>query len=372
MAWKDATIGAVVPEAAQDIVGILEIVRDNIAMVNDIALDALDLVGDVYSAINDPYRGIMSALLLAAEELNADFFGTGIYSTLVCPYTVPGIPSYATVTEGDFIRDAITLSPSRCIEIGIDTFDDLGDPNRPPFSDSAQVVGFALLFTHPTLDGFMDLLKGFIAIWEIDSLVELYEWLDNASSDWVNTRPESQAPDWSKHALNNIKFMADLQERIDEIIGLARGASLYADRAVNDFLDWLEGKYLQIFNIVDQLVDLLAALVALDKIGMYLAPFPLSGGGNNYMKGLLADTTVEGLSGTLEDAINAAFAGGETPASEQSGNLSYTADSAYSAMFIMCAGTVGIDPDTELDYSAGAMTAMESLLALLITEAESG
>ena len=107
----------------------------------------------------DPLQAALLKAIEGLEETLNDIFGSGMFTLTVNPFRLEGVRQF-----DDFGTPLMT--PADIINEMVQSFDDLGDGNRPQFSESAEVVAFGLIATAPDLAGLLDFQTLFNRLFE--------------------------------------------------------------------------------------------------------------------------------------------------------------------------------------------------------------
>jgi len=234
-----------------------------------------------FNPTTNPYAGIANSLLTQAQALSTDLFSTGVYYLSVNGDNVAG------VTRHDQFGIPL-LTPRQAITAAISSFDDLGDTQRPQFSNNATVCALGLLGTVPSPGQFTSLLNGLNAVLSIPDLNNLSLTIGRRSQP---AQPQAVPPNWISFRLNSIPQLASSQTAINNSITTAEGYLLTANNALTQLHNVITAKQNQINQLQTQINQLATDLKAFT--GLYTLNVPPSIGGNALIKAALVDCPLE-------------------------------------------------------------------------------
>lgn len=234
-----------------------------------------------YTTTLDPYSSLVTSLINQAENLNNDFFATGVYDLSVTPFSRSGVTRYDSFGFP-------LMTPKEAILSAVESFDDLGDSQRPQFSNSAQVSAIGLLASAPSPDAFISIVENLTSILQLEDwklLLKLRERHSDVSS------VESVLPDWRSLKLNSIEDMRKVQDSNNQIISYARGYAATPDTNIQDLVDVINAKVSKLNQLKSQLDQLTQNLRA--ATGVFVMNVPMGVGGNERIKQELRDCPLE-------------------------------------------------------------------------------
>ena len=287
MSWLLKNIGPPIPPEAQAIVNEVDAVASAVTPLLDTATALLDVAKIFYIAGVDVYQTLTSTLISETEDLIDDLFGAGVFELVIDPFSVFG-PKFPKDVNGIPL-----LNPEQAIKLAIRSFDDVGDPNRPQFSDGANVAAFGLMATAPDVSSFLALLQSLLAVWTIDGLDFTLKRVKR-----FRNPPDTQSllPDWDSISFNKVNALGDIQNELLKILSLAKGYTVVPDRGITDLIDIMQRK-IDVLNAsiaaFQGLLDILGALPA--ATGIYFFDLPLGVGGNSRIQTALRDQDLEAL-----------------------------------------------------------------------------
>lgn len=180
------------------------------------------------------------------------------------------------------------LKPRDCINLAIDSLDDLGDSNRPIFSDAVEISAIGFMATSPGFDQFKKLLEDLIAVFAIpDWELALYRFNEIVP----NTLPPSTIPDWSSVRLNSFAPMDQLQKQLIGFLETLKGFQLTSTGNLQDLIDIMTARTNQLEKISKDLDDLAKAITT--ATGVFVLNVPIGVGGVNRLKTELSDAFLE-------------------------------------------------------------------------------
>ena len=175
MPWTQKTLLPPLPPEAQDVVDDLNTVAGSIVPILDAAATLLDAAKIFFSAGTDLYAALMTALITDVEDLVTDLFGTGAFELMVHSSAV-----LSTKLPKD--KSGIQLiTPADAVNLAIQSFDDLGDDQRPQFSDSANIAAFGFLVTAKDVFLLVEILEILFSVLGLPQIKVLFEDLKEAS-----------------------------------------------------------------------------------------------------------------------------------------------------------------------------------------------
>jgi hypothetical protein len=180
------------------------------------------------------------------------------------------------------------LSPRQAILAAVESLDDLGDPNRPQFSDNAQVCALGIMATAPGLDQFKALIELLLQVFEIPEWRIALLKFNEVSTTGTTA---SAFPDWKSVRLNSFTPMDDIQSAILDVIHTVQGYQVVADDCIQDLIDILDQKAALLEELAKRLEDLANALKS--ATGLFVLNVPIGVGGNSRLKTEFRDSILE-------------------------------------------------------------------------------
>lgn len=194
------------------------------------------------------------------------------------------------LTRADYGFDSFgipILTPRNCILEAVNSFDDLGDVNRPIFSNAVEVSAIGFMATAPGLDQFKSIIEEFIKVFEIpDWSLSLYRFNEISSV----TVP-SVLPDWKSVRLNSFSPMDQVQKTLIGILETVKGFQITADDSLQDLIDIMKARAEHLDKISNDLNDLANAIQK--ATGVFTLNIPIGVGGTERIKAELRDTFLE-------------------------------------------------------------------------------
>lgn len=293
------------PELVNIVSGLSQL-GTNVGAVLTIAEDLLDVAKVFYFLKGDPYKVLVSAIILELEDLINDLFSVGVYQLVVDPFTMVmhgkrydrwGIP---IVTPGDAINAVIA------------SFDDEGDPDRPLFSASEEISALGIMVTTPSYGEFVSLLQGLWNVFKVDDILFLINKLDR----YKNGRDErSRLPDWDKISLNSIEPLAQTQSIILDTLATVKGYIVVTDEIITKLIDVISYKLETIGELIDILNILILNLETIASFNQaYIFELPKGSGGTDRLITEIADPVLMANRFNQYTAMYLTVGGGEAGA----------------------------------------------------------
>lgn len=299
MSWKQSPVNGPVSDAVKDALTPISNSLGSVAPLLATAKALLDIAKVFVQGVNDPFAQIISQAADELEDLINDTFGTGFFVLTVNPFKLEGIRRF-----DDFGTPLLT--PSQAIEIMVNSFDDLGDENRPQFSDSATVTSFGIMATAPDLAGLLDLIRQLIALFAIPEWELILTEHERRSDDTVTP---SVAPDWESLRLNSFSPFDEVQRNLNELLEAVRGTTVVPDSNLADLIDLITQKVTRLQQLTEQIraiIDQAAGSVT----GLYVFELDPTTGGNNLIKQELRDPFLEQCTPDNGYTVSVLFVGG--------------------------------------------------------------
>lgn len=279
MAWVKKDVGAPVSQALVDAAGTAATAVGTMAGVLSIATSLLKVAQVFVNKKVDPFAAAFQSVITELENLNNDLFATGVYILTINQLDVPGARR-----QDDF--GVPILYPREALQMAIESFDDIGDPNRPQFSDGAQVCAFGFLATAPSLVGLIDLIDALLGVFNIKDWELIKKRLKRISD------PPSVAsvyPDWKSLRLNSVSQLKSIQDSTNRLLETVRGLGEVVD-AIHDIINCVDQKVKDAEAIVSAMKQNLQDLQSAAKAsGLYVLDVPPHIGGNPYLKEQIFD-----------------------------------------------------------------------------------
>ena len=175
MPWQQKALLPPLPPEAQDVVDDLNAVAGSIIPILDAAATILDAAKIFFSAGSDLYAALMTALITEVENLINDLFGSGAFELMVHNSSV-----LSTKLQKDKFGIQL-ITPADAVNLAIQSFDDLGDDQRPQFSDAASVAGFGFLVTQKDVFLLVKILEALATVLGLPQLDVIFEDLKSQS-----------------------------------------------------------------------------------------------------------------------------------------------------------------------------------------------
>lgn len=300
MPWQQKTLLPPLPSEAQGIVDGLDAVAGSIVPILDAAATLLDAAKIFFSAGTDLYATLMTALITEVEDLVNDLFGAGAFELLVHSDAV-----LSTKLKKD--KSGIKLiTPVDAVNIAIQSFDDLGDDQRPQFSDGASVSGFGFLVTAKDVFLLIKILEILASVLGLPQIGKIFDDMKEATGqsrtilsnktvigdkiqfDYEGGTPEvakfvqqgaistvivastdttieidniglatkfedgaarflsqprfSTGADWDSFTFNQFGAMGDIQTQLLNVLQLSKGYAVVPDNNITELIDLLSRK----------------------------------------------------------------------------------------------------------------------------------
>jgi hypothetical protein len=279
VAWKKSNIGAPVSSALANAAGGAASAVGTMGAVLGVAQSLLGVASAFVATKVDPFASAFQSIISELEKLNNDLFGTGVYFLTINQLDVPGARR-----QDDF--GIPMLYPREALQMAIESFDDLGDVNRPQFSNQANVCAFGMLATAPSLVGLIDLINALLNVFNISDWDLVKKRMQRASEP---PAVASVYPDWKSLRLNSISQLKALQDSVNRLLETTRGLGESVD-AIKDIIQTIQQKTEDAERIVQALQDNLSNLKnAAAASGLYVLDVPPHIGGNEYLKDQIFD-----------------------------------------------------------------------------------
>jgi len=181
--WAEFNLQSLFPGPVAEATEQVGIVCEQIGQTADLIASTIEMLVDLLMDVTDPLRAIIQELITLLEETMSDILHTGLYFY----YDIAGWPFYQVrsfdmdtikkamaegeahgkdIREGDVKPEDLPLATT-AIAYGWpgwqarwkQSIDDLGDKERPIFSDNAEIGAIFLVAGAPSLDGFLELIR---------------------------------------------------------------------------------------------------------------------------------------------------------------------------------------------------------------------
>lgn len=282
MPWEQSDINGPVSEAVQDALTPVSNALGAVAPVLETANTLLDAAQTFVDGVKDPFAGLLDDAINELENLVNDTFGTGAFLLTVNPFKLEGVRQF-----DDF--GIPLLTPADCIELMVESFDDLGDEKRPQFSDSATVSAFGIMATAPDLAGLLDLIRELVALFSIPE----WELVLSAHEERNNTaNVSSVVPDWESLRLNSFPPFDQMQRNVIGLLEAAKGTQVVPDSNISDLIGMIQKKVTRVQELTQSIQDILDQAAG-SVTGLYTFELDIQTGGNNLIKSQLRDPFLE-------------------------------------------------------------------------------
>ncbi len=246
-----------------------------------IAKTLLEIAKVFIEGVEDPFGGLLDAIIEELETLINDLFATGFYIVTVNPFKLEGIRRF-----DDFGTPLLT--PGDIIDEMVESFDDQGDEARPQFTD-AEMTAIGIIATAPDLAGLLGLIQELIAIFKIPEWELVLEWHQEKADD---TQVKSEVPDWESLRLNSFEPFGTLQKDLIALLEAAKGTRIVPDNNIADLIDMLIKKIERLQDILDRIQEILDNAAGAAS-GLWVFDYPPTAGGNEAIKAALRDPYLE-------------------------------------------------------------------------------
>lgn len=342
MGWKKSAVKLPFLSSVSQILGSLKSGADSLSVVLDAGLVGLKAARVLFASTVDPFVVIFSDLLTQVENLIKNTFDAGIYSLVVDPRTSvssrtdkinltfpTSLDSNTLLTPDQIVereknqvkngRDPILtynamrakvafkrtnwkydgfgiplMTPNQCLQSMISSLDDTNDPNRPVFSDTAQLAAIGFIVSAPDLNKFIALAQPLLDILDISPLFDLLSSFKIKAKKPTDIPKGGQLPDWSSQAkLSDLGFMRQQRDALLSALAQVEALALTrADKSIDRLFRVIEQKLQTLDNVVKEFSDLITKLsTTLDAEGIYIFKADSNdnggSGGNNYLKAQL-------------------------------------------------------------------------------------
>ena len=181
--WNEFNLQTLFPGPVADATEQVGVVCEQIGTAAETIASAIEMLADLLVDVTDPLRAVIQELITLLEETMADILHTGIYFYYDCA----GWPFYQVRSfDWDKIKQAMAEGEQHSQEqresdvkpedLPLATtavaygwpgwlarwkrsLNDLGDLEKPEFSDNAEIGAIFLVAGTPSLDGFLTLLR---------------------------------------------------------------------------------------------------------------------------------------------------------------------------------------------------------------------
>lgn len=147
--WQGVRLGDI--EQVSDFAGDVLSVTGTVGELFQVTADILDTLAVFLNLIEDPIASILRPIIDEIEAIINDFLNANVSILTV----IPAAP--------------YNQSPSQFLQVISNSFDDIGDPQRPIVGDSGSAGGAILMLTAATIADFKDLITSFNEIFGFDS-----------------------------------------------------------------------------------------------------------------------------------------------------------------------------------------------------------
>jgi len=289
--WTQGNLGLNCPAPIQALVTNLGSVNTALKSVM-MMIQSLAKVAEVYyKAVINPFMALAGKLVTTIENFIKDMFSSGIYQLVVAPYE--GYNSYTKMNDDGYY----ILTPGQAITTASNSFNDLGDKNRPVYSANATVAALGFLLTAYTPSGLQALMDQFNNVLEVNDFVDISAQAKRNARKGITggTRVyKNTPPDWTSVSLRSISILADVEKEMIKAVELINGFVLYsANAALKQLLNSLKFKVRQFQGIISRLTNLIVKFTkALTSQGLYILSIPPTTGGVNAIKTKMKNATL--------------------------------------------------------------------------------
>ena len=322
MSWKQSNVQSPVDDELVKFLENSAVLSDKVSGILDTASEILDVVSALYVEEADPLASVMGIIVSQIQNFFNDLFGTGVHTLVINPFgkekdskDKPGVKKkivdevLGESTLFDLKTDEFgipLLTPSDAIDLAVDSFYDLNDPDRPIFSEGATIGAYGILLTAPGLEIFIESLE---ALNEIFSIPE-FEYTLKKVKLLKNPPAASENPDWQKLALNSFEPLGEIQREMNDYLQIALGYLSPKNSALEDLIYLIIDKVTELNDKIRVLTNLLLRLRnAADATGLWVFKFGPTTGGTLSLEDALLDQDFYLLSDYKYTAL-ALFVGG--------------------------------------------------------------
>ncbi len=298
MSWRLQTLKAPIPaDEVNAFLGSLNGAVGSITSVLDVISQALEVVKVLANPATDPFNLIIQAFYDELNNFVNNFFGTGVYMLTASPFNCPGL-------KHDAFGIPI-LYPAEAIQKAVASFDDIGDVQRPQFSDTAEVSAIGIMLTATSVPDLTNLLEALNGVFAIP------DWAFALKE--INRRKEigtkSIQPDWTSFRLNSIDQMSEFQNGILGLLEVLRGYTTIPDNNIGDLISAIQGKVTVLNGAITDMQNIITLLTR-SAGGVYVMSLPQGVGGNARIKAALRDSFLETCKPTSGYTIMTVIVGG--------------------------------------------------------------
>ena len=294
MPWQKKDIAPPLIDGMEQVAAGVDTVVSATDAILGTALSVLNVAKNFVAGTVDPTAALANQIIAELDSLITSIFATGAYNLIVTPNNID-LKEIKTFSD---VSGIPLMTPSKAINYMRSSFDDVGDINRPRFSDSDVVSGIGFMVTAPDAKGFSDALAAFTGAL---GLAEFNKFLDdfnlmNGIDDGGDVQLASRKPDWTSKTLASIPILADQESVLRDQLETFKGYQSNADDAIGDLIRIMERKLGILTSQADQLKGVIESIKnATLASGVYVLDIPTASGGNTYLKDSLVDSELRKL-----------------------------------------------------------------------------
>lgn len=280
MSWKQSRINGPVNKELKSVIAPINNALGAVAPILSAAEALLNVAKVFVQGQSDPFSSILDGAISGLESKINDTFGTRFSVLTVNPFKLPRPSGYDS-------QGIPLLSPNDAIRIMRNSFDDLGDSERPQFSPSATVAAFGIMATGSNVSQLTQLMGSLVKLFAIPEW-ELALNILNQKSAPATPASASVAPDWESLALNSFSPFDQAQASLLGLLEAAKGTQISPTGNITELINMLLKKVKRIQELAAKVGEILDS-VSGSASGFYVMDVPAGPGGVNRIKQSLLD-----------------------------------------------------------------------------------
>jgi len=280
MDWEKGTLIDAIPSAITTIAGTITTLSGTVSTVLETAETVLDSAAlFLTDGINPVLLGVQAGCDAALDEIN-NLRGNGLYMLSILPQT-PGSRSIYNRELGFW-----TLPPSRLLSVLSNAFEDSGDENAPPFSESAVVGGEIFLFGARDPLAFAELLGVVGGFFNLARFKRMEKRLRRVFDPAAATPLRPIPPDFVKSSI--MQFFPEVDQALKRSASAVegiKGKGTGASASIQILVSQLKREKKNLEEINRLMIDAVAMFNAgLSATGFYRLSVPPQAGGLEVLK----------------------------------------------------------------------------------------
>ena len=177
----------------------------------------------------------------------------------------------------------------QALSMAIQSFDDLGDDQRPMFSDDASVAAIGIMATSPALGDFLNLMTALMNVFKPPKWgLEFGKF-----TEFTTQQYESIKPDWRSFNLKSFPPMDNIYKSLLDMVYHLRGYQTVADTNLEDLITIIQDKIDVTRAILNKINTLIKDIKS--STGLYVMDVPLGSGGNTRLKQAISDPSLQNI-----------------------------------------------------------------------------